>query len=213
MKIFNKTLCIRIISFTTIIASVSSCATIIGGNVSTKRSSGGAYGPASIVESNTTLTNDKLIALTVTNGDLTLDKFAIKYKLNVFGDLTINDTDLNGITQVGGMMNSNQSNFYQSCGILGNVFANNSYFAKDIEFSGNKMELTGRTKVVGNIINTSSTPVTIIIDHSRVKGNIGFANSNSVVIIQNRGYVAGQVINGKVQDLTGSDSYGGDDDN
>ena len=45
-----------------------------------------------------------------------------------------------------------------------------------------------------------------------IKGDIGFANPKSVVVIQNRGLVKGKVLNGEVRDLTGGDSYQGDDD-
>lgn len=208
----HKLITIQIISLIITALATTSCATIIGGFTSTKSSSGSSYGPATIAAGDITLQNDKLSALTVTIGDLVLNDFAVLNKTSVFGDLTISDSKLRGLTQVGGNLNSNDSNFYQSCGILGNVMANSSWFARDIEFAGNKLELNNSSKVIGNIISLSKNPVTIIIDHSYIKGSIGFANSNGTVIIRNHGYVKGQIINGSVQDLTGGDSYGGDDD-
>lgn len=196
----------------TLATILSSCATIIGGFTSTKSSSGSSYGPATLSSGDTSLSHDKLTALTIESGDLTLNDFAIQYKLSVYGDLTVTDSKLRGVTQVGGGMLSNNTNFYQSCGILGNVVSNGSYFAKDLEFAGNSLDLNQKSKIVGNIISSSSQPVIVTIDNSYVKGNIGFVNSNSVVIIKNKGYVKGQIINAKVEDLTGGDSYGGDDD-
>lgn len=202
-----KTLTISIASI-----ALVSCATIIGGGASTAHSSGNGMGPSTIIESDATLSNDKFNALTVGNGSLTISKFVIATNLNVANNLTSTKLTVRKETTVGGGFGANNSSFYGACSIGGSVISNGSYFAKDIEFGGARMELTNKTKVVGDVISTNLNPTTIIIDHSIVKGNIGFANSNSVVILQNKGHLTGKLINGKIQDLTGGDNYEGDDD-
>lgn len=189
-----------------------SCSTVIGGFTSTAKSSGNGMGPATIAKGDTTLHNDKMSALTVINGNLTINQFVIKNQLNVSGNVTASKLSSDGVTNISGSLGATSSSFDGLCSVGNNATIANSYFGSNIEFAGTNLQLTDRSKVVGNIINTSRTPVTIIIDRSLVKGDIGFANSNSTVILQNRGHLKGKVINGKVQDLTGSDNYEGDDD-
>lgn len=191
---------------------ISGCATIIGGFASTAKTSGNGMGPATISEGDTTLQNDKFTSLSVYNGNLNIDHFLIANELHTTGNVSALKLTVKKTSSIGGFLQATDSSFYDSCKVSNNVIVNDSYFGTNIEFGGTNMELTNRSKVVGNIISTNPKPVTIIIDRSLVKGDIGFANSNSTVIIQNKGHVKGKVLNGKVQDLTGSDNYEGDDD-
>lgn len=203
---------LTILTISLISIALAGCATIIGGFSSTARSSGDGMGPSTIIESDATLSNDKFNALTVSNGSLNISSFVIANNLNVANSLTATKLKVRKETTIGGGFGVNNSSFYGVCSINGSVISNGSYFAKDIEFGGARMELTNKTKVIGDVISTNLNPTTIIIDHSIVKGNIGFANSNSVVILQNKGHLTGKLINGKIQDLTGGDNYEGDDD-
>lgn len=188
------------------------CATIIGGNTSTAKSSGSGMGPSTIAHGDTVLQNDKLNALTIVDGSLTLSNFTIADELNVSSNAIIATSKIRGDLIVGGTLTAKDDDFYQKAVIAGNINSNYTYFYKTIEFAGESIVLTDKSKVYEDILCTSNKPVTITIDHSLVKGNIGFTNSKSVVIIQNRGHLKGKVINGTVRDLTDSDNYEGDDD-
>lgn len=204
----NKRLLFAGIIFSSLI---SGCTTIIGGFTSTAKSSGSGVGPSTIAESDVYLHDDRLNALSVYNGSLTAKKLTIVNSLKVNGDINANKLVARKTTDVTGSLTLDNSSLYDNCKIGNNITANDSYFAKDIEFGGIQFELTNKTKVIGNIISTSKYPVTIVVDRSVIKGDIGFANPKSVVIIQNRGLVKGRVLNGTVRDLTGGDSYQGDD--
>lgn len=191
---------------------IGGCSTIIGGFTSTAKSSGSGVGPSTIAESDVYLHDDKLNALSVYNGSLTAKKLTIVNSLMVNGNISATKLIARKTTTTTGILNVNDSSFYDNCKVGNTISADDSYFAKDIEFSGIEFELKNKSKVVGNIISTSKYPVTIVVDHSVIKGDIGFANPKSVVVIQNRGLVKGKVLNGEVRDLTGGDSYQGDDD-
>ncbi|MDD3266401.1 MAG: hypothetical protein PHC75_04380, partial [Burkholderiales bacterium] len=132
--------------------------------------------------------------------------------LSVSNNVTANKLTVKGNSSIGGSLIDSNSSFNDSCTVGKNINADKSYFAKNIEFGGTNLTLQNKSKVLGDIISTSTESVTIVIDHSIVKGIIGFTNSNSKVIIQNKGRLIGRVFNGKVEDLTGKDSYEGDDE-
>lgn len=191
--------------------TIMGCSTIIGGFTSTSRSSGSGMGPATIGYGDMTLSKDKFQALTIESGNLTVSDFTIKTKLNVDGNVSADHLTVNGNTIISNSLIAANSSFMGNCTATQNINSSKSYFAKNIEFGGTSLILEKRSKVIGDIISTSNQPVTIIIDHSLVKGIIGFVNPNSKVIIQNKGHLVGRVFNGTVQDLTGSDNYEGDD--
>lgn len=189
---------------------LSSCSTIIGGFTPTSKSAGG-IGPATIGNGDTTLNNDKFEALSIESGSLTINSVLILENLNVSNNVTATKLTVKGSSYIGGSLIDSNSSFNENCTVGNNISADKSYFAKNIEFAGTNLTLQNKSKVVGDIISTSTEPSTIVIDHSIVKGIIGFTNANSKVIIQNKGHLTGRVFNGKVEDLTGRDSYEGDD--
>ena len=176
----------------------SGCATIIGGFSSTAEASGDHMGPATISESSVTLQNDKFEALT-SESDLNASKLVIGEDLNVKGNANLTKVTVTNNTNIGGSLTSNDSTFKGSAKIIGNISTGDSYFAKGIEFAGTSLQLSNSSKVIGQIISSNPQAVTIIIDHSEVKGNIGFANSASKVILRNGGELKGTLLNGKLQ--------------
>lgn len=177
---------------------MSGCATIIGGFSSTAEASGDHMGPATISESSVTLQKDSFEALTC-ESDLAAIKLIIGEELNVKGNANLTKVTVRNNTNIGGSLTSDDSTFKGSVKIGGNISTGDSYFAKGIEFAGTSLQLSNRTKVIGQIISSNLQPVTIIIDHSEVKGNIGFANSGSQVILRNGGELKGNLLNGKLQ--------------
>ncbi len=177
---------------------MSGCATIIGGFSSTAEASGDNMGPATLIESNVTLNNDKFEALT-SQSDLTATKLVIGEDLKIKGNANLTKVTVKNTTTIGGSLTSDDSTFKGSVKVGGNISTGDSYFAKGIEFAGTSLQLSNSTKVIGQIISSNPQPVTIIIDHSKLEGNIGFANSASNVILRNGGELKGTLLNGKLQ--------------
>lgn len=188
-----------------------SCSTSIGGFTPTSKSAGG-IGPATIGNGDTSLDNDEFEALTIESGNLIINEVLILENLKASNDVNANKLNIKGSSYIGGSLIDSNSSFAETCTVSNNITADRSYFAKNIEFSGTNLTLQNKSRVVGNIVSTSTKPTTIIIDRSLVKGTISFINPNSKVIIQNKGHLVGKVFNGIVQDITGSDNYKGDDD-
>ena len=177
---------------------LSGCATIIGGFSSTAEASGDGMGPATLSESNTTLQNDKFEALTI-GANLTATKLVIGTDLKVTGNANLTKVTIKDDTSVGGDLICDDATFKSSVNVHGNLTSSDSYFGEGIEFAGRTLQLSNGSKVVGEIINSNSQAVTLIIDHSVVKGNIGFANAASRVILRNGGTLKGQLLNGKLE--------------
>lgn len=177
---------------------LSGCATIIGGFSSTAEASGDGMGPATLSESNTTLQNDKFEALTI-GANLTASKLVIGADLNVHGTANLTKVTVRDDSIVGGDLICDDVTFKSSVNVHGNLTSSDSYFGEGIEFAGRTLQLSNGSKVVGEIIISNSQPVTVIIDHSVVKGNIGFANAASRVILRNGGALKGNLLNGKLE--------------
>ena len=193
MKKIYKTL--MILSSATII---SSCATIIGGSSSTAEASGDGMGPATISDTSVNLQNDKFTALTI-KGNLSATKLVIANDLFVESNATLTKVTVKDDTTINGALNATSCTFKDSVKINENSVVTNSYFGGSIEFGGTSLELLKGSKVIGGIISNNKNPVTIVVDHSQIRGDIGFANSNSIVIIKNGGKITGNLINGTLQ--------------
>jgi cytoskeletal protein CcmA (bactofilin family)/uncharacterized protein YceK len=177
---------------------LSGCATIIGGFSSTAEASGDGMGPATLSESNTTLQNDKFEALTI-GANLTASKLIIDEDLNVRGTANLTKVTVRDDSIVGGDLICDDVTFKSSVNVHGNITSSDSYFGEGIEFAGRTLQLSNGSKVVGEIISSNTQTVTLIIDHSVVKGNIGFANAASRVILRNGGELKGNLLNGKLE--------------
>lgn len=177
---------------------LSGCATIIGGVSSTAEASGDGMGPATLSESNTTLQNDKFEALTI-GANLTASKLIIDEDLNVRGTANLTKVTVRDDSIVGGDLICDDVTFKSSVNVHGNITSSDSYFGEGIEFAGRTLQLSNGSKVVGEIISSNTQTVTLIIDHSVVKGNIGFANAASRVILRNGGELKGNLLNGKLE--------------
>ena len=177
---------------------LSGCATIIGGFSSTAEASGDGMGPATLSESNTTLQNDKFEALTI-GANLTASKLIIGEDLNVRGTANLTKVTVRDDSIVGGDLICDDVTFKSSVNVHGNITSSDSYFGEGIEFAGRTLQLSNGSKVVGEIISSNTQAVTLIIDHSVVKGNIGFANAASRVILRNGGELKGNLLNGKLE--------------
>lgn len=193
MKKIYKTL--MILSSATII---SSCATIIGGSSSTAEASGDGMGPATISDTSVNLQNDKFTALTI-KGNLSATKLVIANDLFVESNATLTKVTVKDDTTINGALNATSCTFKDSVKINENSVVTNSYFGGSIEFGGTSLELLKGSKVIGGIISNNKNPVTIVVDQSQIRGDIGFANSNSIVIIKNGGKITGNLINGTLQ--------------
>lgn len=177
---------------------ISSCATIIGGSSSTAEASGDGMGPATISDTSVNLQNDKFTALTI-KGNLSATKLVIANDLFVESNATLTKVTVKDDTTINGALNATSCTFKDSVKINENSVVTNSYFGGSIEFGGTSLELLKGSKVIGGIISNNKNPVTIVVDHSQIRGDIGFANSNSIVIIKNGGKITGNLINGTLQ--------------
>lgn len=173
---------------------LNGCATVIGGDVSTAKSSG-SIGPATIADSDATLQNDKIASLTVA-GKLNAKKVAIDQNLIVRDSAILNDVDVRGDSSIGGNLTALSSTFDNLTKVGGNLVSDDSYFGNNLEFGGVNLQLVHKSIVTGNVLSTSREPTTIIIDRSTIRGDITFTNPSGVIIIRNRGVFKGEVING-----------------
>ena len=104
--------------------------------------------------------------------------------MNIESDAILTKVTVKDDSVVGGNLISNDSTYKDTLKIGGNLISNDSYFAKGIEFNGTQLELNQGSKVIGNIISTSRNQSTIVINHSTVKGDIGFAESNGLLVLK-----------------------------
>lgn len=178
--------------------SLSSCATILGGNKSTAEASGDGVGPATISDGSQVLNNDKFEALTI-GGSFTGSRLTVMKNMNIESDAILTKVTVKDDSVVGGNLISNDSTYKDTLKVGGNLISNDSYFAKGIEFNGTQLELNQSSKVIGNIISTSRNQSTIVINHSTVKGDIGFAESNGLLVLKNKATFKGQLINGTMK--------------
>lgn len=178
---------------------IASCTTIIGGNKSTAEASGRRMGPATISDGNATLQNDKLSALTVM-GNFNGSNLVIARDLRVESNATLTKITVKGNTEIKNSLSGLKTDFQGSLTVNGNIACSDCEFESGIRFNGNNLMLTDKSRVYGAIIDTNpSIPGTIIIDHSRVKGNIEFATPNSQVILRNSGSLKGEIVNGTLR--------------
>jgi|GEM_PF-2314411 len=190
----------KLVNFTIVAAlacTFASCATIIGGNQPTDKTTGSSVGPATIGSGDQTLQNDRFSALTVT-GDLNANKITIVNDLNIESNATLNKVTVRDDTIIKGNLTITSCTFKDSTIIGNNIDSIDSYFGNGITFGGTQLTLKARSKVIGDIRSNSKLPATIIIDKSVVKGNISFAQNNGKVILQNGGKLKGQVNNGRL---------------
>lgn len=178
---------------------LNACATIIGGDESTAEASGNRMGPATIASGNTALRNDKFSALTVL-GSFNGSKLVIAHDLRIESNAYLSKVTVRGNASIKGNLSCLNSDFQDLTIIGGNITAQDSEFESGVRFNGKQLELTDGSKVYGAIINTNpATTGVIIIDHSKVRGNIEFAAPNSQVILRNKGSFKGEIVNGVVR--------------
>lgn len=178
---------------------LNACATIIGGDESTAEASGNRMGPATIASGDTALQNDKFSALTVL-GQFNGNKLVIAHDLRIESNAYLTKVTVRGNTAIKGNLSCLKADFQNGIMVGGNITAQDSEFESGIRFNGRQLELTDSSKVYGAIINTNpTTPGLIIIDHSKVRGNIEFAAPNSQVILRNKGSFKGEIVNGVVR--------------
>lgn len=187
----------NILLLTILAILATSCGTIIGGNQPTDRSSGSGTGPATIGSGDQSLQNDKFSALTI-NGDLNANRITIVNDLNIESNASLKNVTVRDDTSIKGSLEAISCTFKDSVTIGTNITSTDSYFGNGINFGGNKLQLTARSKIIGNIISSANTPVMVIIDKSTVKGNISFTKAGGQVILQNGGKLKGQVTNGQL---------------
>lgn len=174
------------------------CATIIGGSASTAEASGDNMGPATISDTSVTLQNDKFSALTI-NGTLTATNITVGNDLLVESNAILTKVTIKDDSIIKGQLNATNCSFKDDVKIFGNGQLSNSYLGGNLEFGGTKLDLSKSSKIIGGIISSNSLPVTITLDHSQIRGDVGFANSNSVLIIKNGGKFTGKLINGNLE--------------
>lgn len=180
--------------------TLSGCSTIIGGNSSTAEASGARMGPSSLADGSTSLQNDKFNALTI-GGDFTGNNLVIANKLQVESSAILTKVTVKGPSLIGGNLISNDATFKGALKVDHNIISIYSDFESGIRFNGAQLELNGRSEVWGNIISTKvDAPAVIVINHSKVKGNIEFAVPNGLVVIKNHAYFKGEIINGALKE-------------
>ncbi len=174
------------------------CTTIIGGHESTAEASGDNMGPATISDTNTTLQNDKFSALTI-NGMLSATNITIGNDLLVESNATLIKVIVKDDTIIKGQLNATNCSFKDDVKISGNGLFINSYLGGNLEFGGTKLDVSKSSKIIGGIISSNHNLVTITLDHAQIRGDIGFANSNSTLVIKNGGKFTGKLINGNLE--------------
>ncbi len=194
MDKYTRSLLIATVS----ISLLSSCATIIGGNTPTDKTTGTHYGPATIADGDTTLDSNRYSALTI-RGNLTSTKLVISDDLKIESNATLTKVRVKDDTEIGGNLIAEDCTFEDTSKLGGNGNIKDSFFGNGLDFAGSQLELTERSKVIGNINSTNPNGATIIIDRSTVRGNISFAKESGTVIIRNKGNLKGQVINGTLK--------------
>ena len=182
-----------------ILLALTGCATIIGGDYSTAKTSGDGMGPATIADENTSLQNDKFSALTISN-DFTGTNIVIEHEFKVESAAILTRVTAKGTTHIGGNLICNHSRFDGAVVVDHAIICSDSKFESGLRFGGSQLDLGSSSKVYGNIINTRvGSSSVIVINHSYVKGNIEFAESNGLVILKNGGEFKGTVVNGNLR--------------